>query len=1418
MNTILSGLLINFISNFVSECFNYITKEDFESNMTEVFIKLENNFRIENPNLVVEDSALARQENVDILCKWIFEDNIFNTVPLNFNLNNFDGTILAIEQKDFIIKELRKLVVENDILKRYIEFNITKDTNNIIRREIEKYTGIKISYFYPNDYIERNVRSFKDKHVSGSLYDICCAKKRVVLLADAGMGKSKELECLTTAVSKLDFYKVYSYDLSTYIDHSIENFIGFDNTYKGQSFIILDGFDEIEAKNVNAFIKRLNRFTNQYKENTVFIISSRKNFYVLSQESIISSFNNFYELELLPIDDKLVEDYIERQIGDRKYFMEAISKSSLEDLIKNPFYLKMLIEIYNKDKILPKKSDLIDKMIDNRFCQDSNKYISTEALYQRKVKINELLQKVAFSLHCLNKQDFDEAEYQILFEYNERCLLQYTGIWRKYNGLNWKFEHNNFKEYLVAKFLSNMELFEIKELITYKEMLDTINPLWMNVLSFLVSIYQKNTLVEWLIDEHPSYVVQFEINTVDYNKRGELIIAILENYNEKNMSINWDVNSSQKLANFGQSKHLLKYLLNQVENFTNIISFNNALRILRFITDFYCYENDIRSIIFEYCKSEKMDSYEKQCLIMILSNSRIYTEKIADELIKLFYENCISDIRYGMYLFIQEHNLQNKYVGFLIKGIEIWHSNKKETINLSEKIYLDKNIPSINSIEAVRYVLNYLINLDENSPFWWEGEEYFDPIIFNAEILYKEGEVKVLNDIQVLFIKSSMRFNQRLVSLIKTFFNNTGTVFDTYAFVLNECKNLDEGIFCIEDIMDKQCIDDFIEIYKNDELEIKRIFIEYALRRNTSDYRFEEIIKLVFEKEGIKIPKREVVDYDLIRKRGKQIYFNALFDEEKYLKLIDDFIKLLMPDGSILENWHSNIKNKPELSDIYYDCYLKENNNSDKLRDFIYAINWEDFSINRIVKKMYNSSKDIEVSKKQEEIIINYCYKKIYETNFESEIELKVNGFSCSNLIKNLLFFTTFYSLDYEEEVYLKMLMIPTTLFNETKNSYRQFSSYLIRRIRHEEMKNQIIFNLRNETLIGDVALQHLNFCKENKLDDGIDLALDIWKDNEYTEYVKGEILEYIMVVKDSNYVYKNLLPTSNTVQLKIIVNKCQSEKNGLLICRMQEENSKSEDGKMYLQELISIDSLFGLKKYYNLAIENNRIPDYPDEEGTIPVITGEISKVKDFESLELVMKLSELVTKNDFIDLDSWGLYNSLCGAIKNIASNGNALKVKIALEKLANASIGREKLATFCYGNIESIRTDLHSQLSSSWSIAEVKSFLEKGVIHMGNNYNITNNGTIQHLAVGDQASVVVNDGLKEELNLLLKELAKLDLPHEEQERINVLNDNIKNNRFGGVKAQINNLIVGISASCIANGMPQLIENLASIVQRLT
>ena len=279
-------------------------------------------------------------------------------------------------------------------------------------KSIPKHNIIKKAYTYPENTIRRFVADFSDiqkgyyhlyfgKIERKSLYEVCCSKKQVVLRGEAGAGKSIVLKQLAAEVSDSEYYPVY-FDLKHYTSQEISKII--ESVYSDFScintFLILDGFDEIGSNHRSNFVIEINKFVSFFPEVPV-LVSTRNNFYEFCDDRGENSlFSGFAEIGICPITSVEIKDYLEENGVSYKTFESEVSKQEIYELTSNPFYLKELVTLFKESGCLPKKVDLLDEIINRRFKYDSGKFKNIKTISRFKVMMFACLRKIAFAMQC----------------------------------------------------------------------------------------------------------------------------------------------------------------------------------------------------------------------------------------------------------------------------------------------------------------------------------------------------------------------------------------------------------------------------------------------------------------------------------------------------------------------------------------------------------------------------------------------------------------------------------------------------------------------------------------------------------------------------------------------------------------------------------------------------------------------------------------------------------------------------------------------------------------------------------------------------------------------------------------------------------------------------------------------------------
>ncbi|MBU3171324.1 metallophosphoesterase [Clostridium estertheticum] len=1178
------------------------------------------------------------------------------------------------------------------------EFKKYEKPENYIQRVVAPYDIVQqggISMLYSKEQIKR-------------LEEICVEKSRIVLLGEAGVGKSFELKNLAFVLQNQCEAMPLYIQLTSYVDETIDDLIT--EQYKdielGKVALIFDGYDEIEAKNLNTFARRLNVFAKKHSEQ-IIVVSTRNNFYKNALDKIsVGTFNDFEEYALCPIEEKNIKEFLEKKEIDSVLFFDEVKSKKLKEQILNPFFLIQLADLYLKEGYLPNQDETMEKLIYSRFEEDEIKYTVTIDVEGEKSNIVNSLEQLAFAMQCLKKTFLIKEEYQLLLNSEERNRIRYSGIWCKINANKWQFEHNNFREYLSAKYLCKKTLDEIIDLVTYKDNKKEIKTSWVNTLSFLMLIYGDKELTQWLIDTAPSIVVRFEISRIDVTIRANILCSILEDYKNKNMWISWNQNDEKELALFGQAERSIGYLMNEIGKPANFRSQSNALHIIGAMTDFLGRKEEVRRCLLDCCFSKDTRCYEVKAAIVALANPELYQKEDIHILLDKFSEEYNTEIRYALYCYILEHNLQNKSIDYVLQGIDIL--NVRGTQNFSDSYRLKDILMLLNEYDSIHKTFEFLITNKD----YYETMEYFKDVIntlcIEAEKIYFAGKKKILNDIRAVFIKACSQFEHISMNETKAFLKNSNNIYSTYEYILENLKD-DNSIFLIEAIMDESCIDDFMERYQEDRISDKSLFNQYVQRLRKGSYRYDELRELLLKKDNIVIEEKEVINYDLLRKVGEQKYFNALFSRDKYQNLINELANisngLNTVYGDLDHISFQRTKKRFDLDKVHWDIARNKFANN-RIVDFLKNVDWEEFSIRNIYRALENKHEFI-ISEIQEDFIREYSLKAVNEIDFDKEFTFSKGGttsFSWTAVM--CMFFAKYFSIEYDHQIVLNMLMVPAFVFGKEKNGREQFSNYVIERLKPVEIQEQVCINIKEKTIEGSLAETYLQYCKENNLECAFSLALNIITDEEYLEWTRRVALDYLCVIGGEEYILENIMTKANTVLLNLIVDKLIARKDERLIERLIKENQLSEDGVSYLKSLILMESEYGLEKYYDIAKIKNSIPDLTDDNNIAP-LTEAISEIKEVRNLDCIIKLCELYFSKGFKDNQFSGLYNSVYKALKNICQSG-AIIVMEKLEKAKDENSDNEEFKSFCNQNLAEIKTQYYNQQDDPWKIGDIKKYM--------------------------------------------------------------------------------------------------------------
>jgi predicted MPP superfamily phosphohydrolase len=205
-----------------------------------------------------------------------FYDNFFD-LEINFDKRKDEFTVVSHEWDNGWCKTNDCHDVSNeknvDISESHHHVAVSKTIYNLD----ETYISRKLNEY---GYDKKNkIPLFLDR---GYLYNICLQKKHIIIIAEAGVGKSTDMANLAYMLShdeEIDLYPILI-SLKNFLDSiEIETYISED--YKKISpeklYLLFDGYDEIENNHRRYFERKINNFARNNPQVNI-VISTRVNF------------------------------------------------------------------------------------------------------------------------------------------------------------------------------------------------------------------------------------------------------------------------------------------------------------------------------------------------------------------------------------------------------------------------------------------------------------------------------------------------------------------------------------------------------------------------------------------------------------------------------------------------------------------------------------------------------------------------------------------------------------------------------------------------------------------------------------------------------------------------------------------------------------------------------------------------------------------------------------------------------------------------------------------------------------------------------------------------------------------------------------------------------------------------------------
>lgn len=928
-----------------------------------------------------------------------------------------------------------------------------------------------------DDYIFRSVQVIDDSdpdttiseayEQSHTLKDIVTRNKTdhlFVLLGEAGIGKSIELQRLAVDLYQSDYYPIV-FSLKNYNSNEKpeEQIVGLKEYIQHEVpfCLILDGFDEIKDTQFrdigfpDDLLSFTNRVNEKYKKNKTkfsIVLSSRRNYYYEGKITRAVS----VELSDLALDD--VYAMLDKYLVDQADFMEEVHNKHLNTFILNPFYLIYIIKLYLAENgTLPDRKNLMDEIIDHLF-RDKNfeKFRGRSIRYTKEnTKGKMILSKISACYIIQGRTKLTQDEIILLtdgyLDDTDFELVQSTSIIDKDDEDNWVFKHQNFCEYLSAVFFKDFDLEHLLELIAYEDHSGIYNH-YLNMVAYLLQIRENSDLSDWIINNCPDIYPNFEYHHLTPDLSLSILQSINRTANEKAYYLLTDCNLP--IRAIINNEMCIAYLLGRIKETKNDRELLSVLRLIDSLKDSCSLDNQIRETLLSLLDSDKCNQHHIRDTIYILADHGLGNGDVTAHLFEKYKDTQDKEIILAINYYVYIYNVADLFIDVLIFQLE--------NVDYSHFLgsYFHESLRLIEAESSFIKLFKAMMKIGHtNHSFYRCSETESTLFSYNAKLVtcwQKKRSKKILFTVLTF---SSFLINEYIVKKnpFAAFLNATGTDNLAIEYYYEKCKN-DPIAFQLA-AGDLECYEGFL----------LDGYASGRFKRNTS-FLFDYCLKCLHTTS-----RTREKGIELIRLSGSDNADNTI----RFITENDNYEEKKAAKRKRLKEYVFDLnKLKEDLSVIIHESGI-DNPRYQDLFDFVYG-RYEYTSCYSIA---FNCARSVFFSDHTIRYNLNYYHDHpdeweiisfkyfIFECNDfadyitreECDRVLKkaksfiseVNFHDCNiMLVQDAVLVLQQFDYDLSEELFIKLLQLPEYYFK--KYSSKGFPDYLINHLSSEIIIDQI--------------------------------------------------------------------------------------------------------------------------------------------------------------------------------------------------------------------------------------------------------------------------------------------------------------------------------------------------------------------------
>ncbi|CAG0956617.1 hypothetical protein FLAV_00475 [Flavobacteriales bacterium] len=1222
-----------------------------------------------------------------------------------------------IERKESFVNDKIKLEILDS------QSEIEKIPDSFVFRTISHFTSLKEKRSLP--FLETEKQN---------LEQLIFTKKRIILLGDAGSGKSTELIRLFHKLNedKSPLIPLFQRLNSYTPEKGIEDFLSeiWKKIPNNLLVLILDGLDEIQPTHFNTVVRQINAFSEKYKEIRI-LISCRTNFYELPINNSVGTLSEFEPYLINDINIPEAREYYSKKYSDSfaDNFIDETFDKNVSDLIAKPFFLMLLSEHYSREKKLSlNRSELYEMFLLNRIEFDQDHFKTTVELRSKKQEIVALLQRVALSMEVLSKNQIEESEILQLISSDEFNSLKYCTAFKKKDGEEyiWQFEHNNIQEFLAAKALSLLDYNKVIKFIAFEPMFKKLIPSWVNTLSFLFSILEINNelfkkLLNWMLDNEKEIIVKFEPDKVPEDLRNQVFQGIFNYYKKHDVWIRSNKFSDKELARFGQSDTNLQFLIDELKDTENTrtVKINVFSLIGHFEMDNQYMKVEVEELLLKQIENNQDDYNFIHSAIYALKWAGLNSKNTIDKLMQVVGNQKNQYIRAAMYAILLKSEALESNVEYLTKGYELIDkkiSGERSDVSLMDEGWnLKECVKNIKSPEGIKRLTEYIAE-STRFDYGYDIEKVLKVIISNAVIAYNIDNT-VFNSMLTWFQKDIRGFRMEKINLILQFFEQTNTKEKAFYQIWESIEDKERNkSLAIAKLISPKLMQFIIDEYQKHNVtnkEIENLYFDMGWVGNENQNNFKE---LIHKKTNVEIKEPERIDHDALRKTKLKKDFELLFDGDAFKKAtIRVFEKEQKETLSFDELFEiRKVNNKwIDIEENYSGVAMQ------LLRSFVNTgqhisknkvMNWfekegnEEWYRTSLIYEYLTNHKEIEVTKSQKQWIVNWCNQNVGKVNFKEAIQVNEDrNITFKTMAMYVWYFSRRFDIKHPKDVLLDMLSFDFFEGNDWVGI-----EYLISKLDNDDIVTRMLENIQKGISDNSVLKNHIKYLAQNKVEKSYPFILNEIVNTKRKDYQRREFLDVFFEFTKNIESLKTIIDQSDSLIKWNIIDKLKANSQEqfvekYLLDTLKKENNSEEIGKA-AEVLVTLQNLQGLKIYVDWVKENVKV----DIETSRALC---LNSIKSVDAIPYLLDLLELSYLKE-IKVDHFDRFNSqVLGAFYNIGleSEENLEKVKSSLKKFIEEKSALNQNVKYILHTIERLEEQFYMNRAQSYTIKQVKEKLK-------------------------------------------------------------------------------------------------------------